>query len=99
MGLTFLASALMMALTVACAGGGPNADGDPFEGDNAPDEAERGPVPPFNGSGGSGTTSPSTPTSVPSGCCRTCTQGKACGDSCINRQLTCRVGSGCACNG
>ena len=32
-------------------------------------------------------------------CCKTCTTGKACGDSCISRDKTCRVGSGCACNG
>lgn len=32
-------------------------------------------------------------------CCRVCTTGKACGDSCIARDKTCRVGSGCACNG
>ena len=34
-----------------------------------------------------------------SACCRTCTTGKACGDSCISRDKTCRVGAGCACNG
>ena len=33
------------------------------------------------------------------GCCRVCQTGKACGDSCISRSETCRVGSGCACNG
>ena len=32
-------------------------------------------------------------------CCRICQTGKACGDSCIARNETCRVGSGCACNG
>ncbi|RAK01634.1 hypothetical protein B0I24_101257 [Aliidiomarina maris] len=31
-------------------------------------------------------------------CCRTCTKGKACGDSCIARDKTCRRGRGCACN-
>lgn len=59
------------------------------------------------------TTAPAAPTSTPQPtatprpdpprnagvCCRTCTTGKACGDSCISRALTCRVGSGCACNG
>ena len=34
-----------------------------------------------------------------SACCRTCTTGKACGDSCISRDKTCQVGAGCACNG
>lgn len=33
------------------------------------------------------------------GCCKVCTTGKACGDSCIAANLTCNVGSGCACNG
>jgi len=32
-------------------------------------------------------------------CCRVCTAGKACGDSCIAANLTCRQGAGCACNG
>lgn len=32
-------------------------------------------------------------------CCKICTTGKACGDSCISRNKTCRKGSGCACNG
>lgn len=32
-------------------------------------------------------------------CCKVCTTGKACGDSCISRDKTCQVGSGCACNG
>jgi hypothetical protein len=38
------------------------------------------------------------PTNRPS-CCRVCTTGKACGDSCISRSDTCRRGPGCACNG
>jgi hypothetical protein len=52
-----------------------------------------------------------TPTPVPSryqppnaggnrsGCCKICTTGKACGDTCINVNYTCHVGPGCACNG
>jgi hypothetical protein len=32
-------------------------------------------------------------------CCRVCTKGKACGDSCINVSFTCHKGPGCACNG
>jgi hypothetical protein len=31
-------------------------------------------------------------------CCRTCTTGKACGDSCIAAHLNCNRGVGCACN-
>lgn len=31
-------------------------------------------------------------------CCRVCTKGKACGDSCINAGLNCHRGRGCACN-
>ncbi len=33
------------------------------------------------------------------GCCRVCRTGKACGNSCINRNYTCRQPPGCACNG
>ncbi|MCY1012032.1 hypothetical protein OV079_42105 [Nannocystis pusilla] len=31
------------------------------------------------------------------GCCRYCSTGKPCGDSCIARNKTCRKGRGCAC--
>jgi len=38
-------------------------------------------------------------TSPPTGssCCRICSIGKACGDSCISKTYICRVGNGCAC--
>lgn len=39
------------------------------------------------------------PTSPPPACCKVCSTGKACGDSCISRSNTCHVGPGCACNG
>lgn len=32
-------------------------------------------------------------------CCKVCRKGKACGDTCIARNLTCHRGKGCACNG
>ena len=32
-----------------------------------------------------------------SSCCRVCTTGKACGDSCIAKSYSCNVGAGCAC--
>ena len=32
-------------------------------------------------------------------CCRICSKGKACGNSCIARNRTCRQPAGCACNG
>ena len=35
----------------------------------------------------------------PIACCRVCTKGKACGDSCIAREKQCTKLSGCACNG
>jgi len=41
---------------------------------------------------------PATPAPTRS-CCRICTTGKACGNSCINRNYTCRQPVGCACNG
>ena len=31
-------------------------------------------------------------------CCRVCTKGRACGNSCISARYTCRKGRGCACN-
>src|SRR6266540_41818 len=42
-----------------------------------------------------------TATSSPPGpvCCRVCTTGKACGNSCIAANLTCHQPPGCACNG
>jgi hypothetical protein len=39
------------------------------------------------------------PTPAPPGCCKVCTTGKACGNSCISKDFTCNVGPGCACNG
>lgn len=32
-------------------------------------------------------------------CCKTCSKGKACGDSCISRAKQCHKGKGCACDG
>lgn len=32
------------------------------------------------------------------GCCKRCSAGKACGDSCISRDKTCHKGKGCACD-
>ena len=34
----------------------------------------------------------------PRACCRVCTRGKACGNSCINRGYQCRQPPGCACD-
>lgn len=34
-----------------------------------------------------------------SGCCKVCSTGKACGDTCISRAYECHVGAGCACDG
>jgi hypothetical protein len=31
------------------------------------------------------------------GCCKVCSKGKPCGDTCIARNKTCHVGPGCAC--
>jgi len=31
-------------------------------------------------------------------CCKQCSKGKACGDSCISRSKSCNVGRGCACD-
>jgi hypothetical protein len=32
-------------------------------------------------------------------CCKICTVGKACGDTCISRDKICHIGPGCACDG
>lgn len=37
-------------------------------------------------------------TNYSSGCCKYCSTGKACGDSCISRSYTCHKGPGCACD-
>lgn len=42
----------------------------------------------------SSTPSPSPPPS----CCKVCTTGKPCGDTCISKDDTCHVGPGCACS-
>jgi hypothetical protein len=33
------------------------------------------------------------------GCCKICTVGKACGNTCISKYDICHVGPGCACDG
>ena len=35
----------------------------------------------------------------PNMCCKICTIGKACGDTCISKEKECHVGPGCACDG
>lgn len=35
---------------------------------------------------------------APPSCCRVCTTGRACGNSCISRRYTCRQPPGCACD-
>jgi hypothetical protein len=32
-------------------------------------------------------------------CCKICTVGKACGNTCISRSDICHIGPGCACDG
>lgn len=32
-------------------------------------------------------------------CCKVCSVGKACANTCISREKTCHVGQGCACDG
>lgn len=46
------------------------------------------------------TPAPAKPAAPPARtCCRVCTTGKACGNSCIAANRNCNVGPGCACNG
>jgi hypothetical protein len=35
---------------------------------------------------------------LPAACCKICSKGKACGDSCISRKKTCHKQPGCACD-
>lgn len=45
--------------------------------------------------------SPSQTTTIPdsgTGCCKICSKGKACGNSCISRSYTCHQPPGCACD-
>src|ERR1700716_2379268 len=37
--------------------------------------------------------------STAAACCKICSVGKACGNTCISRNKTCYVGQGCACGG
>jgi hypothetical protein len=39
------------------------------------------------------------PTPAALSCCKVCSVGKACGNTCISRNKTCHVGPGCACDG
>jgi len=38
------------------------------------------------------------PQEVAQACCKRCSTGKACGNSCISRSKQCHAGAGCACN-
>lgn len=40
----------------------------------------------------------SAPSVAPRSCCRYCSTGQACGDSCISRRYTCHKAPGCACD-
>lgn len=35
---------------------------------------------------------------IETACCKVCSKGKACGDSCISRKKTCHKPPGCACD-
>jgi hypothetical protein len=37
------------------------------------------------------------PNNLTAECCKVCTKGKPCGDTCISQDKTCHVGPGCAC--
>lgn len=46
-----------------------------------------------------GAAAPICGTAYAEGCCKVCTKGKACGNSCISKEKTCHQPKGCACNG
>ena len=39
------------------------------------------------------------PSPMPMACCKVCSQGKACGNSCIAKSKDCHQPPGCACDG
>lgn len=41
---------------------------------------------------------PRSSAAAPGGCCKVCTVGKPCGDTCISVRDSCNVGPGCACS-
>jgi hypothetical protein len=86
---------------VHCAGA--SVDGEPFQnqGDTYTQSAggSASSVPDTSSAGSSSMSESSSEQAPPSGCCRICVQGKACGDLCVDRELTCTVGLGCACDG
>ena len=57
------------------------------------------PSPPTSPTSSTGPPPGNPPPTTPSRCCRVCTQGKACGNTCISVNFQCRTPPGCACNG
>lgn len=101
-----LVSRLLTLLTLGwglahCAGA--SVDGEPFQnqGDTyTQNTAGSGSsVPGSSTAGSSSMSESSSEQAAPSGCCRICVQGKACGDVCVERELSCTVSAGCACDG
>jgi hypothetical protein len=45
-----------------------------------------------------GAAAPLCGTAYAQSCCKVCSKGKACGNSCIARDKVCHKGKGCACN-
>lgn len=76
-------SSVLIALVVSCAG----ATDDGAESDTSDSEESSGDS--SDGSSDDGADE----------CCKVCTTGRACGDSCIQATKTCHVGPGCACDG
>jgi hypothetical protein len=74
-------------------GSGSDGSGHALGGGEASPSGSGGSTQRTDGPEGSGGAEPGGP------CCRVCSTGKACGDSCINHDLTCRQPPGCACDG
>jgi len=56
-------------------------------------------VVPLDVTGGASNLTPRADTCIPADrCCKICSKGKACGNTCIRRTYNCHVGRGCACN-
>lgn len=95
---------LMLAALIGCVGMGAGQSGlEPLLVPAASDsiQPDATDAPPDSASQPDSATTPPRPRPVPvrRPCCRICTTGKACGNSCISRSYTCRKPPGCACNG
>ena len=85
---------LLVVLSIVCAGNG--IDTSPAEAEVIAQRAPEKPRHPARQKPAPERPEPAQP--APKSCCKTCSKGKACGDSCILRRSTCHKPPGCACD-